>query len=179
MVQQRKDMIHFLFAFAGEALRGKITVRKNRKDPRSLYITLSVKDTQQTYSLQWKLCACNFGNCYAYKLDLTAVTVSKYPNPVNSRICVCIRAHKNMKSLPGSERVLLGCFCTWDMEMDDKISFCCVSCAAGKKDGFGLCETARWEKLGSGLAVKSNKYGRSILLYSPAGKVLLQLFLVF
>ncbi|KAM9605745.1 protein arginine N-methyltransferase 3 isoform 4-T4 [Morphnus guianensis] len=37
---------------AGEALRGKMTVRKNRKDPRSLFITLSVKDTQQTYSLQ-------------------------------------------------------------------------------------------------------------------------------
>ncbi|NWT04053.1 ANM3 methyltransferase, partial [Mionectes macconnelli] len=37
---------------AGEALRGKITVRKNRKDPRSLFITLSVKDIQQTYSLQ-------------------------------------------------------------------------------------------------------------------------------
>uniref|UniRef100_A0A8C0UDQ9 Protein arginine N-methyltransferase 3 n=1 Tax=Cyanistes caeruleus TaxID=156563 RepID=A0A8C0UDQ9_CYACU len=37
---------------AGEALRGKITVRKNRKDPRSLFITLSVKDAQQTYSLQ-------------------------------------------------------------------------------------------------------------------------------
>ncbi|XP_009332862.1 PREDICTED: protein arginine N-methyltransferase 3 [Pygoscelis adeliae] len=37
---------------AGEALRGKVTVRKNRKDPRSLFITLSVKDTQQTYSLQ-------------------------------------------------------------------------------------------------------------------------------
>ncbi|XP_032918021.1 protein arginine N-methyltransferase 3 isoform X1 [Catharus ustulatus] len=37
---------------AGEALRGRITVRKNRKDPRSLFITLSVKDTQQTYSLQ-------------------------------------------------------------------------------------------------------------------------------
>uniref|UniRef100_A0A8B9E0D4 Protein arginine N-methyltransferase 3 n=1 Tax=Anser cygnoides TaxID=8845 RepID=A0A8B9E0D4_ANSCY len=37
---------------AGEALRGKITVRKNRKDPRSLFITLSVKDTKQTYSLQ-------------------------------------------------------------------------------------------------------------------------------
>ncbi|XP_010562008.1 PREDICTED: protein arginine N-methyltransferase 3 isoform X3 [Haliaeetus leucocephalus] len=37
---------------AGEALRGKIAVRKNRKDPRSLFITLSVKDTQQTYSLQ-------------------------------------------------------------------------------------------------------------------------------
>ncbi|XP_063253622.1 protein arginine N-methyltransferase 3 isoform X2 [Prinia subflava] len=37
---------------AGEALRGKISVRKNKKDPRSLFITLSVKDTQQTYSLQ-------------------------------------------------------------------------------------------------------------------------------
>ncbi|NXC50367.1 ANM3 methyltransferase, partial [Penelope pileata] len=37
---------------AGEALRGKITVRKNRKDPRSLFITLSVKDVTQTYSLQ-------------------------------------------------------------------------------------------------------------------------------
>ncbi|XP_009903779.2 protein arginine N-methyltransferase 3 [Dryobates pubescens] len=37
---------------AGEALRGKITVRKNRKDPRSLFITLAVKDRQQTYSLQ-------------------------------------------------------------------------------------------------------------------------------
>ncbi|XP_064019125.1 protein arginine N-methyltransferase 3 isoform X2 [Pogoniulus pusillus] len=37
---------------AGEALRGKITVRRNRKDPRSLFITLSVKDMQQTYSLQ-------------------------------------------------------------------------------------------------------------------------------
>nr|XP_009686675.1 PREDICTED: protein arginine N-methyltransferase 3 [Struthio camelus australis] len=37
---------------AGEALRGKITVRRNRKDPRSLFITLSVKDAKQTYSLQ-------------------------------------------------------------------------------------------------------------------------------
>ncbi|XP_042693208.1 protein arginine N-methyltransferase 3 isoform X2 [Centrocercus urophasianus] len=37
---------------AGEALRGKITVRKNRKDPRSLVITLLVKDVKQTYSLQ-------------------------------------------------------------------------------------------------------------------------------
>ncbi|XP_071617817.1 protein arginine N-methyltransferase 3 isoform X2 [Heliangelus exortis] len=37
---------------AGEALRGKITVCKNRKDPRSLFITLAVKDTKQTYSLQ-------------------------------------------------------------------------------------------------------------------------------
>ncbi|XP_048804705.1 protein arginine N-methyltransferase 3 isoform X1 [Lagopus muta] len=37
---------------AGEVLRGKITVRKNRKDPRSLVITLLVKDVKQTYSLQ-------------------------------------------------------------------------------------------------------------------------------
>ncbi|XP_062432502.1 protein arginine N-methyltransferase 3 isoform X3 [Rhea pennata] len=37
---------------AGEDLRGKITVCKNRKDPRSLFITLSVKDAKQTYSLQ-------------------------------------------------------------------------------------------------------------------------------
>ncbi|KAF4802053.1 Protein arginine N-methyltransferase 3 [Turdus rufiventris] len=37
---------------AGEDLTGRITVRKNRKDPRSLFITLTVKDTQQTYSLQ-------------------------------------------------------------------------------------------------------------------------------
>uniref|UniRef100_A0A669R0X6 type I protein arginine methyltransferase n=1 Tax=Phasianus colchicus TaxID=9054 RepID=A0A669R0X6_PHACC len=37
---------------AGEALRGKITVRKNRKDPRSLVITLLVKDVKQTYNLQ-------------------------------------------------------------------------------------------------------------------------------
>ncbi|KAF2979321.1 hypothetical protein EK904_012488 [Melospiza melodia maxima] len=37
---------------AGEALRGKVTVRKNRKDPRSLCISLSVRDTQQTYGLQ-------------------------------------------------------------------------------------------------------------------------------
>ncbi|KAL9849312.1 protein arginine N-methyltransferase 3 isoform 1-T1 [Geothlypis trichas] len=36
----------------GEALRGKIRVRKNRKDPRSLFITLWVRDTLQTYSLQ-------------------------------------------------------------------------------------------------------------------------------
>lgn len=54
---------YFLFTFAGEAVRGKIAVRKNRKDPRSLFITLSVKDTQQTYSLQWKFCAYNFGKC--------------------------------------------------------------------------------------------------------------------
>uniref|UniRef100_A0A8C8SPL5 type I protein arginine methyltransferase n=1 Tax=Pelusios castaneus TaxID=367368 RepID=A0A8C8SPL5_9SAUR len=37
---------------AGEALRGKISVLKNKKDPRSLIITLSVNNTKQTYSLQ-------------------------------------------------------------------------------------------------------------------------------
>lgn len=84
------------------------------------------------------------------------MTVSIYPNPVNSQICVCIRTHENMNSLPGTERVLLGCFCAWDMEMDDKISFCCVSRAVGETDGFGLCEMARWEKSGSSLAVRSN-----------------------
>ncbi|XP_048340881.1 protein arginine N-methyltransferase 3 isoform X2 [Sphaerodactylus townsendi] len=36
----------------GEELKGKIIIRKNRKDPRSLIITLSVKDVKQTYSLQ-------------------------------------------------------------------------------------------------------------------------------
>ncbi|XP_054827979.1 protein arginine N-methyltransferase 3 isoform X1 [Eublepharis macularius] len=36
----------------GEELKGKITIHKNRKDPRSLIITLSVKDVKQTYSLQ-------------------------------------------------------------------------------------------------------------------------------
>ncbi|KAM8938733.1 protein arginine N-methyltransferase 3 [Pelodytes ibericus] len=37
---------------SGEVLNGKITVRKNRKDPRSLLITLSLKDITQTYALQ-------------------------------------------------------------------------------------------------------------------------------
>ncbi|XP_044126364.1 protein arginine N-methyltransferase 3 [Bufo gargarizans] len=37
---------------AGETLDGKITVRKNRKDPRSLLITLSVASITQTYTLQ-------------------------------------------------------------------------------------------------------------------------------
>uniref|UniRef100_A0A8D0H4Z3 type I protein arginine methyltransferase n=1 Tax=Sphenodon punctatus TaxID=8508 RepID=A0A8D0H4Z3_SPHPU len=36
----------------GEPLKGRITVRKNRKDPRSLIITLLVNNVQQTYSLQ-------------------------------------------------------------------------------------------------------------------------------
>ncbi|XP_055363467.1 protein arginine N-methyltransferase 3 isoform X2 [Betta splendens] len=37
---------------AGEELHGKITVRKNRKDPRSLLVTLVLRDRKQTYSLQ-------------------------------------------------------------------------------------------------------------------------------
>ncbi|KFP29055.1 Protein arginine N-methyltransferase 3, partial [Colius striatus] len=37
---------------AGETLSGKVTVRKNRKDPRALLITFSMKELQQTYSLQ-------------------------------------------------------------------------------------------------------------------------------
>ncbi|KAM4617554.1 protein arginine N-methyltransferase 3 [Discoglossus pictus] len=37
---------------AGEVLKGKITVRKNRKDPRSLIITLSLNDVKQNYLLQ-------------------------------------------------------------------------------------------------------------------------------
>ncbi|KAJ7344570.1 hypothetical protein JRQ81_000520 [Phrynocephalus forsythii] len=36
----------------GEELKGKITIHKNRKDPRSLIITLSVKNVTQTYTLQ-------------------------------------------------------------------------------------------------------------------------------
>ncbi|KAM9766083.1 protein arginine N-methyltransferase 3 [Menidia menidia] len=37
---------------AGEDLQGKITVRKNKKDPRSLFVTLNLRDRKQTYSLQ-------------------------------------------------------------------------------------------------------------------------------
>ncbi|KAM4743818.1 LOW QUALITY PROTEIN: protein arginine N-methyltransferase 3 [Anableps anableps] len=37
---------------AGEELRGKITVRKNKKDPRSLFVTFDLPDRKQTYSLQ-------------------------------------------------------------------------------------------------------------------------------
>ncbi|XP_053304813.1 protein arginine N-methyltransferase 3 [Spea bombifrons] len=37
---------------AGQALKGKISVRKNRKDPRSLLIALSLNNTTQTYTLQ-------------------------------------------------------------------------------------------------------------------------------
>ncbi|KAM7015313.1 protein arginine N-methyltransferase 3 [Tautogolabrus adspersus] len=37
---------------AGEELRGKITVRKNKKDPRSLLVTFDLRDRKQTYSLQ-------------------------------------------------------------------------------------------------------------------------------
>uniref|UniRef100_A0A8D3A6X3 Protein arginine N-methyltransferase 3 n=1 Tax=Scophthalmus maximus TaxID=52904 RepID=A0A8D3A6X3_SCOMX len=37
---------------AGEELQGKITVRKNKKDPRSLLVTLELRDRKQTYLLQ-------------------------------------------------------------------------------------------------------------------------------
>ncbi|XP_058486328.1 protein arginine N-methyltransferase 3 [Solea solea] len=37
---------------AGEELHGKITVRKNKKDPRSLLVTFELRDRKQTYSLQ-------------------------------------------------------------------------------------------------------------------------------
>ncbi|XP_044536246.1 protein arginine N-methyltransferase 3 isoform X1 [Gracilinanus agilis] len=37
---------------AGEALKGKITIQKNRKDPRSLIVTLKLNNLTQTYSLQ-------------------------------------------------------------------------------------------------------------------------------
>uniref|UniRef100_A0A8C7CYV8 type I protein arginine methyltransferase n=1 Tax=Oncorhynchus kisutch TaxID=8019 RepID=A0A8C7CYV8_ONCKI len=37
---------------AGEELHGRITVRKNKKDPRSLFITFDLHDMKQTYSLQ-------------------------------------------------------------------------------------------------------------------------------
>lgn len=37
---------------AGDILAGKINVRKNRKDPRSLLVTLSLNSVTQTYTLQ-------------------------------------------------------------------------------------------------------------------------------
>ncbi|XP_043829248.1 protein arginine N-methyltransferase 3 isoform X2 [Dromiciops gliroides] len=37
---------------AGEALKGKITIQKNRKDPRSLIVTLRLNNLTQTYNLQ-------------------------------------------------------------------------------------------------------------------------------
>ncbi|KAM4592573.1 protein arginine N-methyltransferase 3 [Odontesthes bonariensis] len=37
---------------AGEELQGKITVRKNKRDPRSLFVTLNIGDRKQTYGLQ-------------------------------------------------------------------------------------------------------------------------------
>uniref|UniRef100_A0A8C9SJS3 type I protein arginine methyltransferase n=1 Tax=Scleropages formosus TaxID=113540 RepID=A0A8C9SJS3_SCLFO len=37
---------------SGENLQGRISVRKNRKDPRALLITISLGDQKQTYSLQ-------------------------------------------------------------------------------------------------------------------------------
>lgn len=38
---------------AGEELQGNITVRKKRKDPRALLITISLNNMKQIYSLQW------------------------------------------------------------------------------------------------------------------------------
>ncbi|KAK5874364.1 hypothetical protein PBY51_019313 [Eleginops maclovinus] len=37
---------------AGEELQGKVTVRKNKKDPRSLFVTFEIQDRKLTYSLQ-------------------------------------------------------------------------------------------------------------------------------
>ncbi|KAM7085057.1 protein arginine N-methyltransferase 3 isoform 4-T4 [Molossus nigricans] len=37
---------------AGESLKGQITVHKNKKDPRSLIVTLTLNNSTQTYSLQ-------------------------------------------------------------------------------------------------------------------------------
>lgn len=37
---------------AGEGLKGKITVHKNKKDPRSLIVTLTLNNSTQTYGLQ-------------------------------------------------------------------------------------------------------------------------------
>uniref|UniRef100_A0A8C8DLS0 type I protein arginine methyltransferase n=1 Tax=Oryzias sinensis TaxID=183150 RepID=A0A8C8DLS0_9TELE len=37
---------------AGEELQGKILVRKNKKDPRALLVTIDLRDRKQTYSLQ-------------------------------------------------------------------------------------------------------------------------------
>lgn len=44
-------MLVFLFS-SGEELQGKITVRKNKKDPRSLLVTFDLRDRKLTYSLQ-------------------------------------------------------------------------------------------------------------------------------
>ena len=40
------------FPSAGEELQGTIRVIKNKKDPRSLLVTLSLRDRKQTYMLQ-------------------------------------------------------------------------------------------------------------------------------
>lgn len=42
----------YLFFFSGEELQGKITVRKNKKDPRSLFVTFDLRDRKLIYSLQ-------------------------------------------------------------------------------------------------------------------------------
>lgn len=48
--------VTFFSLHEGEDLPGKITVRKNRKDPRALLVTLQIGDRKQTYSLQWSCC---------------------------------------------------------------------------------------------------------------------------
>ncbi|XP_062917800.1 protein arginine N-methyltransferase 3 isoform X2 [Mobula hypostoma] len=43
---------HSISVKKGDVLHGKITCCKNRKDPRSLIVTLFINDTKQTYSVQ-------------------------------------------------------------------------------------------------------------------------------
>lgn len=51
--QVKSNCINTLFpVLLGEELQGKIAVRKNKKDPRSLLVTLELQDRKQTYSLQ-------------------------------------------------------------------------------------------------------------------------------
>lgn len=47
--------VFLIFCFLlvlGEELRGKITIRKNKKDPRSLLVTFDLRDRKLTYILQ-------------------------------------------------------------------------------------------------------------------------------
>jgi hypothetical protein len=48
-----QDSTLFLTSLSlGEELQGMIKVIKNKKDPRSLLVTLSLRDRRQTYMLQ-------------------------------------------------------------------------------------------------------------------------------
>ena len=48
-----QDSTLFLTSLSlGEELQGTIKVIKNKKDPRSLLVTLSLRDRRQTYMLQ-------------------------------------------------------------------------------------------------------------------------------